>query len=265
MKKLIQNLIEDMYLPRMPFWMIAIIVVSVVASWVPLAFIARGRTVTSKEPAIRIFQDMYVQPRFDAQRVNPIFADQRSMRLNPAGTVSRDQIIGDDHFSLGYETDANGRPELAEPTEAGGPSLPKYYDGYPERVDVDLVFVKRGQNQFATFCTPCHGIDGLGGGAVNERATMLAGLDGSTTTWVAASNLLDLDPTTGQLKYGETAYPNGRLYNTIANGIRNMKGYGDQITVEDRWAIVAYVRALQLSQRATEKDVPVSELGNLPE
>jgi mono/diheme cytochrome c family protein len=48
----------------------------------------------------------------------------------------------------------------------------------------------------------------------------------------------------------------GHLYNTIVNGIRNMPGYGTQIPVEDRWAIVAYMRALQRSQNAGVDDVP---------
>lgn len=53
--------------------------------------------------------------------------------------------------------------------------------------------------------------------------------------------------------------PAGHLYNTIANGIRNMAPYGDQISIQDRWRIVAYIRALQRSQRATLNDVPTEQ------
>jgi mono/diheme cytochrome c family protein len=59
------------------------------------------------------------------------------------------------------------------------------------------------------------------------------------------------------------AMPDGQLFHTITYGVRNMPSYGKQIPAEDRWAIVAYLRALQRSQRATISDVPESERANL--
>ncbi|MHC4991482.1 MAG: c-type cytochrome, partial [Planctomycetota bacterium] len=59
--------------------------------------------------------------------------------------------------------------------------------------------------------------------------------------------------------------PVGHLFNSITNGIRNMPPYGSQVPAEDRWAIVAYVRALQRSQRTTPEDVPVAERARLGE
>ena len=58
--------------------------------------------------------------------------------------------------------------------------------------------------------------------------------------------------------------PNGHIFNTITNGIRNMPAYGPQVEVNDRWAIVAYVRALQRARNATLADVPDDARKNLP-
>ncbi|QQE13126.1 cytochrome c [Planctomycetota bacterium] len=253
--KLIKDFIEDMYLPKMPFWLIAIAVLVVVATWVPLAFIAKARTTTSAKPPVHIFQDMDLQPRFDAQAINPIFADQRSMRANPAGTVSRDAVINDDHFTYGYKLDAAGKAVVVGPTEEGGEATLNFYAGFPKRVEVDDVFVKRGQERFDIFCSTCHGYDGQGQGMVNKRALELVNINSTLNQWTPASNILAENPQTGNLLYGEKEYSNGKLYNTITNGIRNMKGYGEQLSVEDRWAIVAYVRALQISQHASEAEI----------
>jgi hypothetical protein len=70
--------------------------------------------------------------------------------------------------------------------------------------------------------------------------------------WVPPSNLHDAE---------RKARPDGHLYNTVTNGIRNMAGYGASIVrAEDRWAVVAYVRALQLSQDAPADSVPAEKL-----
>ncbi len=96
--------------------------------------------------------------------------------------------------------------------------------------------VERGRDRFNIYCAPCHGLDGSGNGMVNQRAQEL-----QEPKWVQPSNL-----TSDVVR----ARPVGHIYNTVNNGIRNMPGYGAQVPVEDRWAIVAYVRALQLSQAA---------------
>jgi mono/diheme cytochrome c family protein len=103
----------------------------------------------------------------------------------------------------------------------------------------------RSQRRPCIFCAPCHGLGGAGNGAVSQRADRLA-----EGTWTPPTDLA------GQLVRER---PDGEIFNTIKHGIRNMPGYGPQIPVEDSWAIVAYVRALQLSRNATLDDVP-SEL-----
>ncbi len=128
-----------------------------------------------------------------------------------------------------------GAPELT--TGRVGES---WVDAIP--VGVDGAFVRRGRERYDIYCSPCHGLAGFGDGMVAKRADEL--LEG---TWTPPSSL-HTDLIRGR--------PAGHIFNTISNGIRNMPAYGPQIPVEDRWAIVAYVRALQRSQNATVDDVP---------
>ena len=106
-----------------------------------------------------------------------------------------------------------------------------------------------GQQMYSNYCAPCHGLDGYGHGPINERAQELQVK--SEAQWSPAADL-----------HGDTirGRADGHLYNTINNGIRNMPGYGAQIPVADRWAIVAYLRALQLSQHAPADSVPPGKL-----
>ena len=102
--------------------------------------------------------------------------------------------------------------------------------------------MKRGKERFDVFCAPCHGLAGNGDGLVAKRADRL-----QEGTWTPPSSLhTDL----------VRSRPDGQLYNSIANGVRTMPAYGSQIPVPDRWAIVAYVRALQRSSNARVADVP---------
>jgi len=104
--------------------------------------------------------------------------------------------------------------------------------------------LERGHNRFDIFCSPCHGRLGDGYGMVRQRGF-----------WIPA-NLH-----TGRLR----AVPPGYIYQVIKNGYGAMPDHGDQIPVRDRWAIVAYVRALQLSQNANVSDVPSEERKRLAE
>ena len=104
--------------------------------------------------------------------------------------------------------------------------------------------LERGQEQFNIYCAVCHGVNGRGNGLVNQRAQKIL-----ATTWTPPSNLHD------ETLY-QDAYPDGKLFSTITNGIRKMPGYAGQIQARDRWAIVGYVRALQASRDATLEDVP---------
>lgn len=106
---------------------------------------------------------------------------------------------------------------------------------YVEQMPVDITrsFLERGRDQFNIYCTPCHGGVGDGNGPVSDYG------------YIAAS--LHTDNARGM--------PDGEIYSAIYNGVRTMNSYRHQIKAEDRWAIVAYVRALQLSQDAGEDDL----------
>lgn len=226
-------------LPRPPFFLIAIFLVLVIASWIPLVVFARARVMRSSEPRVHIFQDMDKQPKFGPQDSTPLFADGRAMRLPIAGTVARGQLEEDDHFYRGFSTRANadGRAEVV------------FFNSLPQEIQGKLMdpvtgpmLLRRGQERFNIYCATCHGLDGYGNGPINNRA-----VDRQESRWVPAANL-----------HTVRERPDGHLYNTITNGIRTMGGYGPQITPHDRWAIVAYLRALQLSQQAPPSAVPAS-------
>lgn len=193
----------------------------------PLVF-ARAQAVPGPGRPIHLVWDMDFQNKFKTQVPNPLFADHRAMRPLVEGAVARGESYTDTHL---YEGVSGGQWATTMPA-----SLP-----------MSLDLLKRGQERFNIYCSVCHGYAGFGDGAVNTRAMELVSnamgpVNG--TTWVAAKSLHD-----------DTVLVQGvgQLYHTVTYGIRNMAGYGAQIPTEDRWAIAAYVKALQLSQNATMK------------
>ena len=212
----------------MPRWIAYLAIVLVTVALIPLALIARARAVTSSEPRVHLIFDMDNQAKFRAQASNPLFADGRAMRAPVDGTVR----FGDGAPSTALTTGRVGEEWV------GVNPLP-----------VALSVLRRGQERYDVFCAPCHGLSGYGNGPVAARADAL-----QEGTWTPPSSFHT------ELVRGR---PDGHLYNTIANGIRNMPAYGSQIPVEDRWAIVAYMRALQRSQNATVDDVPADVLEEL--
>jgi mono/diheme cytochrome c family protein len=206
---------------KIPRWLTYLVVVLVVLSWVPLVLILRARQVKSPLPRIHIVQDMDNQPKFGPQSRNRLFADLRAMRPPVAGTVARGELREDDRLYRGAAGEA-------------------WIDQIPVPVTEQLL--QRGRERYEIFCSPCHGLAGYGDGMVSKRAEALQ--EGS---WTPPPSFHT------DLVRGRQV---GHLYNTITNGVRSMPAYGPQIAVEDRWAIVAYLRALQRSQHATVEDVP---------
>ena len=207
----------------------------IILAMIPPAVIARKRVLTTEQRRIHYIQDMDNQHKFRAQHENPLFADGRAMRPPVAGTVARGQLDTDEHFHGGI---ANGA----------------WATTFPAQTPLTLDLVKRGRERFNIYCQPCHGAAGHGDGMVNKRAMELVNLAVNGTTWVQPKSLHE-----SQIR----AQPVGQVFNTITNGVRNMAGYQSQIPVADRWAIVAYVKALQRSQSAGVQDVPIDERQNL--
>ncbi len=214
----------------MPRWLIPGFVILVIASFIPAAMIARARNDKSTIPRINIIPDMDYQEKYLPQTENPMFADKRGMRPLPPGTVARTQLRADDAFYRGR----SGNVWVA----AIPPAAAKTYASWPG-------LVQRGRERFDIYCAVCHGLAGYGDGAVSRRALELA--EQGKANWTPPTSLHD------ELVVSR---PDGHLFNTITNGIRTMPPYGAQIPTADRWAIVAYVRALQRSQRGSLNDVP---------
>ena len=198
------------------------ILILMTLAMIPPALIARLRAVPSEKPRVHLIQDMDNQPKFRAQHATAIFTDGRAMRPPVHGTIARGELWADDHFARGV---VNG----------------EWTTTFPSQVTVDEAFLHRGRERFNIYCTPCHGWAGFGDGIVHLRADRLvnAGINGST--WVAPKSL-----------HEQTIrdQPIGQVFSTITNGVRTMPSYSAQISREDRWAIVAYVKALQWSQNA---------------
>lgn len=221
---------------------VVIFIVSLVitVALIPLALAATARAVPTKKPRIHFVQDMDNQPKFRAQRLNDLFKDKRAMRPPVAGTVARGNLNEDGHYNLGVVNDA-------------------WATTFPEQVRVDMGLLDRGRGRFEIYCTPCHGYAGFGDGMVNQRIQQILENSDSAvvkgTTWVQPKSLHE------QLI---SEQPIGQLFNTITNGVRTMSGYAAQIPLADRWAIVAYVKALQKSQDADLNDLPADQRSNLP-
>jgi mono/diheme cytochrome c family protein len=185
----------------------------VVGGMVALALGAcRGRTTV--EPPIVPLRNMFDQDRYDPQSESRFFADGRTMRVPVEGTVSREAIL-DTAVGQGRLADDSGYV-LEIPA------------GAVEQHGSMAALVERGRDRFNIYCRPCH--DGTGAG--KGRAV--------------ARGLQPEPPTFHQERIRQM--PDGQLFATVSRGVRNMPAYGAQIPVRDRWAIVGYVRALQLAE-----------------
>lgn len=212
-------------MPQLPRILVYVLLIGGCLALIPPLVFARMRATPSPNRPIHIFYDMDFQPKFKAQAPNPLFADGRAMRAPVEGTVARGESYVDTHL---YE----------------GVSVGGWATTLPSSMAMDEATLARGHQRFDIYCSACHGYAGFGDGAVNQRAMeLVANANGPVngTQWVAAKSLHD-ETTRNQ--------PMGQLFNTITHGIRNMAGYGAQIPTQDRWAIAAYVKALQLSQDA---------------
>ncbi|MBL9121424.1 MAG: cytochrome c [Phycisphaerae bacterium] len=200
---------------------------------IPPAAIAYIRSQSSPGRPVHLIWDMDNQAKYKAQEENPLFADGRAARPIVAGTVAMGEANLDTHFTEGVT----------------GPSA-EWATTLPAGLVADETFMRRGQERFNIYCSPCHGFAGFGDGMVNRRAmTLMNNSSGSVdnTSWTQAKNLHE-----DQIR----AQPIGQIYHSLSYGIRTMAGYSAQIPTEDRWAIASYVKALQRSQNAAPQDIP---------
>ncbi len=152
--------------------------------------------------------DMYDQPKYKPNDVSNFFPDGRAMQPPPANTVPLNSYNPNSPLMTGRV-----EGELAEQL--------------PPEIKLDAALLAHGQSRYNAFCAPCHGLVGDGQGVIAYRGPMTV-------------------PTLHQDRL--RTVPIGYFFDVITNGIGRMYSYASRIPPEDRWAIAAYVRALQLSQ-----------------
>jgi cbb3-type cytochrome c oxidase subunit III len=166
--------------------------------------------------------DMYNQPRYDPLEGSEFFPDMRSARPRVAGTIARGHLPADVTRETGRKGD-------------------KFVERLP--LEVTPALLKRGQERFQIYCTPCHSRIGDGNGIV-----VLRGYRRPPT--FHSDRLRGL--------------PDGQIFDTITRGFGVMPSYAHQVPVDDRWAIIGYMRVLQLSQYAPLDDLPDEDRAKLP-
>ena len=184
------------------------------------------RGATKKKAPIHPQQNMDQVTRFDPQEPNPFFSDNRSTRPWPEGTVRSADPRGDVGACVLPEAD----PHLCQGKAPSG----DWATTLPDELTLDMALLDRGQERFDIFCAPCH-----------DRA-------GSSDGMVARRGMKPITFHQEIVREREV----GKVYDTIAAGGAIMPAYAPLIPVEDRWAIAAYVRALQISQYASLELVP---------
>ncbi len=178
--------------------------------------IAGFRGDTTRRTPIELFPDMDRQPKLRPQTDNSFFASGLSSQVHPEGTVAR---------GAAFESNAFNTGKVAGTTN--------WVEAVPVAVTESMM--KRGSERYGIYCAVCHGAAGDGKGI-----TMKYGMVGMANFH---------DPRLVEMTDGE-------IFNTITHGKNLMGGYGSNMEADDRWAVVAYVRALQRSRLAKDSEIP---------
>jgi mono/diheme cytochrome c family protein len=180
-----------------------------------------------RRPPLYIFPDMEWQLKLRPQKPDAFFTNGLSSQLHVPGTIPRSGAI--------QTTTGSVYPYEDAPVNTGRVTgTTNFIENNPLPVTAELL--KRGQQRFTINCSPCHGALADGNGITKKIGAMLV-----------VANLHDK-------RIVEMA--DGELFYVITNGRNQMGSYGANVTVEDRWAIIAYLRALQLSQLGKIDEVP---------
>ncbi len=197
----------------------------------------------SKRPPLEIFPDMVRQAKVKAQAPSDFYADGRGARNPIHGTVplgytqpmapssSQTAVMGGPYEVVLFA----GKEDYANTGKASSTGT-NWGNGLP--FTATLATLERGRARYQIQCAVCHGATGNGNGIASKY-----GLVGIAS--FHQQRLRDMS--------------DGEIYNTLVNGKNTMLGYGASIQVPDRWAIIAYIRALQRSQNATLNDVPADQ------
>lgn len=188
------------------------------------------------KPPVRIFPDMDEQDKLRAQKPDPFFTDGQGGRL----PVTQTQPRG---FNAEGATMIGGIPEYEFGGQTGyyhtGHVGDYFGNGMPGELKLTgesaAALIRRGEERFNIYCAVCHGASGNGQGMTSNYGVPVA------------ANV------NAKLNAGTTdSYPDGRLFDTITHGKGLMSGYGYNVPVRDRWAIIAYIRTLQAAKASSK-------------
>jgi mono/diheme cytochrome c family protein len=196
--------------------------------------VAGRRGTLSRKTPLYVFPDMRRQLKLRPQEPNAFFANGVSSQLPVPGTMARGKPI----------QTAGGPvyPYEDSPVFTGCvPGTTNFVENNPLAVNAQLL--ERGRQRFTIYCSPCHGQEADGNGITRKLGAM-----------AVVANLHDKRI---------VEMPDGEIFNTITYGKNLMGAYGPNVPVEDRWAIIAYLRAVQLSWLGTTNDVPQELRGSL--
>ena len=198
----------------------------------------RGRRTT--EAPIMVFPDMDFQAKYKPQRASAFFADGRTDRPPVAGTVpygrAAETVVADGGVTLADPDFLRADDRLYAGKEPDG----SFVRGFP--LPVTRALVERGRDRYGIYCQPCHGALGDGNGITRAYGM------------IATANYQD-----DRIR----KMPEGEIFNTITNGKNTMLSYADKLSPEERWAVVAYVRALERARHSSVADVPAGHRGDL--
>jgi mono/diheme cytochrome c family protein len=188
------------------------------------------------KPPVRIFPDMDDQDKLKAQQPDPFFADGHGGRL----PITQTQPRG---FNPEGERVIGGIPEYEFGGQTGyyytGHVGDYYGNGMPEELELTPEsageLIRRGKERYGIYCAVCHGVSGDGNGITAQYGVPVANNPNAKLNAISAET-----------------YPDGRLFEVITNGKGLMSGYGYNIPVRDRWAIVAYVHTLQAAKASSK-------------
>jgi len=181
--------------------------------------IAGFRGGMSRRTPIEVFPDMDRQPKLRPQTANGFYQDGLSSQPQVPFTIARESAWEDTPVNTGRITGTTN-----------------FVDVNPVPVTAQLL--ARGEQRFNINCSPCHGMQGDGKGITTKYGmTIIANLHDARIV----------------------RQTDGEIFNTISNGKNQMQGYAANVDIQDRWAIISYLRALQFSHLGTIDDVPAAE------
>jgi hypothetical protein len=194
---------------------------------IAVVLIAGKRGDLSRKPPIYVFPDMKRQLKLRPAQPNDFFGNGVSSQLPVPGTIARARPIQvGERLVYPYED---------SPVFTGHRTgTTNFVDNIPMPVTAQLL--ARGQERYNIYCSPCHGREADGNGIVKKIGGMI------TIANLHDKRIVEL--------------PDGEVFFVITSGRNTMGAYGPNVSVEDRWAIIAYLRALQLSHLASIDDVP---------